>query len=116
MESTALLLLFFERKRSVRNYRTEKVTQRPAGIRTREPFAYRANALSLFPFRNFSRFSFFQIFNLSSDKKKPFPFGYLGVRWTTVVGPRERQDNSQTVHGVCKAGGEMLATVKVSID
>ena len=41
-----------------------------------------------FPFGNFSLFSFF----LSSKKI------------------------CQTVHGVCTVGGEMLATVKVSID
>ena len=31
-----ILFYFFERKRRVRNYRTEKVTKRPAGIRTRD--------------------------------------------------------------------------------
>ena len=32
------------------------------------------------------------------------------------MGPRERRENSQTGHGVCTVGGEMLATVKVLTD
>ena len=36
--------------------------------------------------------------------------------FVTTSGAGGASSSCQTVHGVCTAGGEMLATVKVSID
>ena len=50
MHGLAVFFFFLKaRKRRVRSYRTEKVTKRPAGIRTGDLFAYRANALPTEP-------------------------------------------------------------------